>query len=140
MSAHKFIDKYTKDFDSNFIEIISTAKNTVSLLVDSYDYTVLTLLCSLMDKVGLMEVENGVYKMVALSVISVTQESTIIWIEMLVEQMSGIHKMVRVRVCTGSRRRKISDHNHAVDSNDLLQGNYIMVENGKKNKYLISTT
>ncbi len=35
---------------------------------------------------------------------------------------------------------KVSDHNHMLDSTDLLQGNYMMIENGKKNKYLIATT
>lgn len=32
---------------------------------------------------------------------------------------------------------KISDHDHIITSKDLLQDQYIMIENGKKNKYIL---
>ena len=34
-------------------------------------------------------------------------------------------------------KTKISDHAHMVSGDDLLHGNYLMIENGKKNKFLI---
>ena len=33
---------------------------------------------------------------------------------------------------------KITDHSMQLNTKDLLKGKYLMVENGKKNKYLIS--
>ena len=32
---------------------------------------------------------------------------------------------------------KVGDHNAAVTSDDLIHGSYLMIENGKKNKYVV---
>lgn len=37
-------------------------------------------------------------------------------------------------------KTKIADHNHLVKSSDLIKEKYIMVENGKKNKYMLVFT
>ena len=34
-------------------------------------------------------------------------------------------------------KEKVSNHEHLVTSKDLLQGKYLMVENGKKNKFML---